>query len=69
MAEIVNLGKARKQRAKREAEAQAAGNRARFGETRAARELREAREAQRKRLLDGATVERSDGGGDGHAPE
>ncbi len=69
MAEIVNLGKVRKARAKREAEALAAGKRARFGETRAARALREAREAERKRLLDGAKVEQSDSGGGGHAPE
>lgn len=57
MVEIVNLGRARKQRAKREAEQEAAANRARFGETKAARQLREAREAERKRLLDGARVE------------
>ncbi len=69
MAEIVNLGKVRKARAKREAEALAAGKRAQFGETRAARALREAREEERKRLLDGAKVERSDGGGGGQAPE
>ncbi len=61
MAEIVNLGKARKQRAKREASREAAEHRARFGETRAVRELRESREAARKRLLDGARVEKSDG--------
>lgn len=57
MAEIVNLGDARKQRARREKERKAAENRARFGETKAARRQREALEAERRRLLDGARVE------------
>ncbi len=58
MVEIVNLGWARKQLAKRAAEQEAAANRARFGETKAARKLREAREAERRRLLEGARVEK-----------
>ncbi len=58
MAEIVNLRAARKRRAQHAAEAQAAERRAQFGETKAARQLREAREAERERLLDQARVER-----------
>ena len=60
MADVVNLGRARKQRAKRAAEQQAAANRSRHGETKAARLLREAREAERERLLAGARVEAAD---------
>lgn len=57
MAEIVNLGDARKQRAKREKERKAAENRGRFGETKAMRHKREALEAERRRLLDGARLD------------
>jgi hypothetical protein len=57
MVEIVNLRAARKQQAKAQVEREAAENRARFGETKAARKLREAREAERRRLLDGARVD------------
>jgi hypothetical protein len=52
MAEIHSLGRARKAKAKTEKEAKAAANRARFGESPAVRDLREARETQRKERLD-----------------
>lgn len=58
MAEIINLRMARKARDRRAAEAHAAGNRAKHGQTggeKAARALDEARQA---RMLDGAKLER-----------
>jgi hypothetical protein len=54
MAEIVNLNKARKARAKREAEAAAAANRAKHGRTRAEKANDARAEARRETLLDGA---------------
>ncbi len=51
MAEIVNLRRARKSRARDEKEAQAATNRARFGEAKPVRDLRQAREQQRSERL------------------
>ena len=57
MAEIVNLRQARKARARQTAEQRAAERRTRFGETKAERKLRLARENERARLLDGARVE------------
>ncbi|KTF70411.1 DUF4169 family protein [Sphingomonas sp. HT-1] len=57
MAEIINLNKARKARAKATAEAQAVANRARFGRTKAEK-ARDAAEAERKlRTLDQAKRE------------
>jgi len=54
MAEIVNLRRARKQRARVEKEAEAAANRAKFGRTKTEK-ARDTLEAERKdRLLDGA---------------
>lgn len=57
MAQIVNLNRARKARAKAEAGKQAEANRARFGRSKAER-VREAEEtARRDALLDGAKRE------------
>jgi hypothetical protein len=54
MAEIVNLNKARKQRARADAAAKAVENRASFGRTKAQKQA-EAAEAQRRaKLLDDA---------------
>ena len=56
-AEIVNLRQIRKARAKVAAHAEAAGNRAKFGRSKA-RKSAEAIEAERRaRLLDGARLE------------
>jgi hypothetical protein len=54
MAEIVNLNRARKARARAGAEAQAAANRAKHGRTKAQKQAERAVEDQRRRLLDGA---------------
>ena len=60
MAEIVNLRQARKVRKRDEAARAAAGNRARFGRTKAEK-ARESLEADaRGRLIDGARIERDD---------
>lgn len=60
MAEPINLNKARKARAKADAEATAAANRARFGRTKAEK-LADKAEADRKaRTLDQARRERDD---------
>ena len=52
MAEIVNLNKARKARAKADAKAKAAGNRLSFGRTKADRTLRSALQDKARRELD-----------------
>ncbi len=54
MAEIVNLNRARKARAKLEAGKTAEANRAKFGRSKAARDAEVADEARRDALLDGA---------------
>ena len=54
MGEIVNLNKALKARALREAAAKAKANRARHGRTRAEKAAEAEAEARRKALLDGA---------------
>ncbi len=53
-AEIVNLRQKRKRRAREEAEAQAAGNRAKFGRPKAERDL-EALESERAKRAHDAT--------------
>jgi len=53
MAEIVNLRRARKQRARQEAEKQADRNRVAFGRTKAERSLTEAERDKAARTLDG----------------
>jgi len=57
MAEIVNLNRARKARAKLEAGKTAEANRARFGRSRAERDAEAADKARRAALLDGAKRE------------
>ena len=57
MAEIVNLNKARKARAKQEAEAQAAANRVKHGRNKAEKANNARAEARRQALLDGAKRE------------
>jgi DICT domain-containing protein len=56
-AELVNLNRARKARAKADATMLAAANRARFGRTRAERDAQAAEEARRIALLDGTKRE------------
>lgn len=60
MGELVNLNKARKQRARGERRSQAAGNRAVHGATRSQRSTAEAEKAHLNQVLDGARIERPD---------
>ena len=53
MAEIVNLRRARKQKARTEAETEAAANRLAHGQSKAARKLTDAQLEAAKRNLDG----------------
>ena len=69
MAEIVNLNRARKARARTEAAASAAANRAKHGRTAAERERDERSEARRRALLDGAKLEDAPGAPDGRGGE
>jgi hypothetical protein len=57
MAEIVNLNRVRKAKAKREAGRTAEANRARFGRSKAEREIEATNKARRDALLDGAKRE------------
>lgn len=57
MAEILNLNQARKAKAKTDAKAKAAENRAKFGRTKADKALDAARADRLKRDLDGAKRE------------
>jgi len=57
MAEILNLNQARKAKAKTDAKAKAAENRARFGRTKADKALDAARADRLQRALDGAKRE------------
>lgn len=59
LAEIINLNRARKARAKDEARATAANNRAAHGRTKSQREQVEAEQSKAARLLDGAKREPS----------
>ena len=59
-AEIVNLRRARKARARDAAALEASANRARFGETKASREARRLEEARASRVLDAGQI--ADGG-------
>jgi hypothetical protein len=52
MAEIVNLRTVRKRKAKADKDAKAAQNRTKFGQTKAARTLKDAQEAQDAARLD-----------------
>lgn len=60
MAEIINLRRARKQRARQEAEQQAQQNRITFGRTKAERSLTEAERDKAARTLDGHHLARPD---------
>lgn len=62
MAEIVNLNRARKARAKAEAAREAAANRAKHGRTGAEKANDRRAEARRRALLDGAKREEPDQG-------
>lgn len=53
MADLINLNKARKQKARAAGEAQAAANRVRFGRTKAEKQRDAAAEAEAARRLDG----------------
>ncbi len=57
MAELINLKRARKARARTESEAAAEANRAKFGRTKAERQASETLKAQAERRLDGAKRE------------
>jgi hypothetical protein len=57
MAEIVNLNRVKKAKARAEAEKTAAANRARHGRTKAERAKDTAEEKRRSTLLDGARIE------------
>jgi hypothetical protein len=57
MAEIVNLNRARKTRARTEAAGQAEANRAKFGRTKVQKQAEAADHARRETLLDGARRE------------
>lgn len=59
-ADIVNLRQVRKQRARAEKERQAAENRAKHGQTKAARRHEAANKALDKKRLDGLVREHSD---------
>ena len=63
-AEIVNLRRARKAKARKEAEATAADNRVRFGRPKVEREVAEKREAIEARRLEGHRRETDPDGGD-----
>jgi hypothetical protein len=60
MGDVVNLNRARKDRAKAAARATAAANRAAHGRTKAERAQTEAESARTARLLDGAKREDTD---------
>jgi hypothetical protein len=60
MAEIVNLRRIRKQKARTEAEKAAAQNRIAFGRTKAERSLTEAQRDKAARHIDGHRLDRDD---------
>jgi hypothetical protein len=60
MAEIVNLRRARKQKARTEAGKQAEQNRIAFGRTKAERNLTEAERAKAERHIEGHRLSRDD---------
>ncbi len=63
MAEIVNLRRARKDRARAAKDARAADNRTRFGRGKAERRKAEAGQARAKATLDGKKLEHDPGSG------
>lgn len=60
MAEIINLRKARKAKARTEAEKQAEQNRARFGQTKAEKVVRKLEDARAAKAHDAGKLEKSD---------
>ena len=64
MAEIVNLRRVKKARAREDSAAEAAANRAKHGRTAAQRASEDRQAARQDRVLDGAKL-----GGDGEPPE
>ena len=60
MAEIINLNRARKDRAKAEAKTEAATNRAAHGRSKPEKDLAHAQADKRDRDLDGARIERDE---------
>jgi hypothetical protein len=58
MADIINLNKARKRKARADAERQAAENRVRFGRTRGQKEQDAAAEEEARRRMDGLRREK-----------
>lgn len=58
MAELVNLNRARKARARTDAETKAAENRVRFGRTKAERHLEQARAEKARKDIDSGKRER-----------
>lgn len=60
MAEIVNLRRVRKQRARQDAEDEAQTNRIAFGRTKAQRQIAEAERAKAARDLDGHLLRRDE---------
>jgi hypothetical protein len=63
-AEIINLRRARKTKQRREAEARAAENRAKFGQSKAARTAKDAEQGLESRRLEALRRERGDRGAD-----
>jgi hypothetical protein len=60
MAEIINLNKARKAKARADAKTEAAANRASHGQTKGERAQADAEKAHLNHVLDGARIERPD---------
>ena len=60
LAELINLNRARKDRARAEKEAQAAANRARFGRTKAEKLKDTAEAARAEKVMDGHRRDRDD---------
>lgn len=60
MAEIINLRRARRAKARETAAATAAANRVLHGRTKAEKRIAEAEQARRKALLDGSMLDGSD---------
>lgn len=63
-ADFINLRRARKTKQRQEAEAQAGENRAKFGQSKAARVAKDAAQELEARRLDALRRERGDGGAD-----
>lgn len=69
MGDVVNLRRARRRKAHRDAEAIAAENRARHGQTRHEKTLRKAEDAQAARRLDGHRLTAPGDDDDAHKPD